>query len=79
MKKGISFVNQKDLSYVRRHCIHYADNSIIVWTSIFSKAYNKNVTSFLKEDLLMGTREQDLVLCIDEILLLFLFFWVVVS
>jgi hypothetical protein len=33
--------------------------------------HNKNVTSFLKEDLLMGTREQDLVLYIDEILLFF--------
>jgi len=29
-----------------------ANDSIIVWTSIFGETYNKNVTSFLKEDLL---------------------------
>ncbi len=34
------------------HSPYYTDDSIIVWTSISSEAYNKNVTSFLKEDLL---------------------------
>jgi hypothetical protein len=51
VKERITFVDEKDLSYVRLHHIHYANDSIIVWISISSKAYNKNVTSFLKEDL----------------------------
>jgi hypothetical protein len=39
-------------NYVRLHHICYVDDFIIVWTSIFGETYSKNVTSFLKEDLL---------------------------
>jgi hypothetical protein len=52
VKERITSVDQKDPNYVRLHHICYADDSIIVWTSISGEAYNKNVTSFLKEDLL---------------------------
>jgi hypothetical protein len=52
VKEIITSVDQKDPNYVRLHHICYADESIIVWTLISSEAYNKNVTSFLKEDLL---------------------------
>jgi hypothetical protein len=48
VKERITSVDQKD----RLDHICYANDSIIVWTSIFGEAYNKNVTSFLKEDLL---------------------------
>jgi hypothetical protein len=52
VKERITSVDQKDPNYVCLHHICYADDSIIVWTSISGEAYNKNVTSFLKEDLL---------------------------
>jgi hypothetical protein len=52
VKERITSVDQKDPNYVRLHHICYANDSIIVWTSISGEAYNKNVTSFLKEDLL---------------------------
>jgi hypothetical protein len=52
VKEIITFVDHKDPNYVHFHHICFVDDSIIVWTSISSEAYNKNVTSFLKEYLL---------------------------
>jgi len=52
MKEIITSIDHNDPNYVRLHHTCYADNSIIVWASISGETYNKNVTSFLKEDLL---------------------------